>query len=76
MTPGSDSGSVMPMKVATGFAPRSAEASSKPPVELFEADIDWHDHQRQIAVDDAEQHGAGSIEQTDIIDADHLEQMR
>ena len=47
----------------------------QPAVELLEADIDRHDHQRKIAIDNAEQNGSGRVEQADILDADHAQQI-
>src|SRR5215469_2380768 len=76
MTPGAESGSVTWRKVAKGAAPQILGGLEQALVELLQADEDRKDHQRQIAVDDADQNRQGRVDQPHILDADPVEQRR
>ena len=76
ITPGRDSGTVTRKKVDNGRGAKVGRGLQQPAVKLFKADIDRHDHQRQIAIDDAQKHSAGRIDQPQIFDADQFEKMR
>ena len=54
-SPGRAIGRVIWRKVAQRPAPRSLDASIERPVHAFEGHVEREDHERQVAVDEAEQ---------------------
>src|SRR5205823_6151579 len=69
MTPGADSGNVTWRKV-----PQALGSLQQALIELFQADEYGKDHEGHIAVDDADEHRQGRVDQADIGKSDPAQQ--